>query len=73
MGFFYIRKGEGMEKTIARYRITIEEAVNELQEGRMVLICDDDTRENEADLCMAAQFATAEKVNFIIRSACGLL
>lgn len=62
-----------MEMTIARYKITIEEAVHELQAGRMVLICDDDTRENEADLCMAAQFATAEKVNFIIRSACGLL
>ncbi len=39
----------------------------------MVLICDDEERENEADLCLAAQFATAEAVNFLVHHACGLL
>src|SRR5215469_11901503 len=53
--------------------LTIPEAVRDLQAGRMIILCDDEERENEADLCMAAQFATAEKVNFIVRQACGLL
>jgi 3,4-dihydroxy 2-butanone 4-phosphate synthase/GTP cyclohydrolase II len=39
----------------------------------MVLLCDDETRENEADLCLAAQFATPQAVNFIAHAACGLI
>jgi 3,4-dihydroxy 2-butanone 4-phosphate synthase/GTP cyclohydrolase II len=53
--------------------LTVSEAVRELQAGRMVILCDDEERENEADICMAAQFATPEKINFIVRQACGLL
>lgn len=53
--------------------LTLSEAVRDLQAGRMVILCDDEERENEADLCMAAQFATPEKINFIVRQACGLL
>ncbi len=36
----------------------IEEAIEEIRRGRMVVVCDDETRENEGDLVMAAQFAT---------------
>ena len=37
---------------------TIEEAIEEIRAGRMVIVCDDEGRENEGDLVMAAQFAT---------------
>ena len=40
---------------------TIEEAIDDIREGRMVIVCDDEDRENEGDLTMAAQFVTAEK------------
>jgi 3,4-dihydroxy 2-butanone 4-phosphate synthase / GTP cyclohydrolase II len=53
--------------------MTLAEAVREVQAGRMVLICDDESREHEADLCMAAQFATPEAINFMAHSACGLI
>ncbi|QBD83799.1 3,4-dihydroxy-2-butanone-4-phosphate synthase [Ktedonosporobacter rubrisoli] len=39
----------------------------------MVLICDDEDRENEADLCLPAQFVTPEAVNFLAHTACGLI
>jgi 3,4-dihydroxy 2-butanone 4-phosphate synthase/GTP cyclohydrolase II len=53
--------------------LTVEEAVREIQAGRMVILCDDESRENEADVCMAAQFVTAEAINFIMHQACGLI
>lgn len=53
--------------------LTVEEAMCEVQAGRMVILCDDEQRENEADLCLAAQFATPETINFIVHHACGLL
>ena len=37
---------------------TIEEAIEEIRGGRMIVVCDDEDRENEGDLVMAAQFAT---------------
>jgi 3,4-dihydroxy 2-butanone 4-phosphate synthase/GTP cyclohydrolase II len=53
--------------------LTVEEAVREIQAGRMVILCDDENRENEADVCIAAQFATSESINFIMHQACGLI
>ena len=44
---------------------TIEEAIEDIRRGRMVVVCDDENRENEGDLTMAAQFATPEAVNFM--------
>ena len=41
--------------------------------GKMVVVCDDETRENEGDLTMAAQFATPEAVNFMAKEARGLI
>lgn len=58
---------------ISNQLLTIAEAVHELQAGRMVILCDDEERENEADICIAAQFATPEAVNFIAHHACGLI
>ena len=39
---------------------SIEEAIEEIRAGRMVVVCDGEDRENEGDLVMAAQFATPE-------------
>jgi 3,4-dihydroxy 2-butanone 4-phosphate synthase / GTP cyclohydrolase II len=64
-----------MENTsdIAARSLAIVEAVQELRAGRMVLLCDDENRENEADLCLAAQFATPQGINFMAHAACGLI
>jgi len=64
-----------MKKTVpvAGRALTVAEAVDEVRAGRMVLICDDYGRENEADLCLAAQFVTPESLNFMVHHACGLL
>lgn len=52
---------------------TIDEALEELRSGRMIVLVDDEHRENEGDLVMAAQYVTPAAVNFMIRHACGRL
>src|SRR5690606_13141465 len=52
---------------------TIEEAIEEIRRGKMVVVCDDEDRENEGDLVMAAQFATPEAVNFMATHGRGLI
>jgi 3,4-dihydroxy 2-butanone 4-phosphate synthase/GTP cyclohydrolase II len=52
---------------------TIEEALEEIREGRMVVVCDDENRENEGDLTLAAQFATPEAINFMAKEGRGLI
>ena len=44
---------------------TIEEAIDEIRRGRIVILTDDKDRENEGDLCMAAEKVTPEAVNFM--------
>jgi 3,4-dihydroxy 2-butanone 4-phosphate synthase/GTP cyclohydrolase II len=51
----------------------VEDAIEDIRRGRMVVVCDDETRENEGDLTMAAQFATPEAVNFMAKEARGLV
>lgn len=60
-------------RTYAGNMLTVPEAVREVQAGHMVILCDDAQRENEADICLAAQFANAEAINFIAHHACGLI
>jgi 3,4-dihydroxy 2-butanone 4-phosphate synthase/GTP cyclohydrolase II len=57
----------------ARPFATIPEALEELRQGRMIVVCDDEARENEGDLTMAAQFATPEAINFMAREGRGLI
>ena len=52
---------------------TIDEALEDIREGKMVVVCDDEDRENEGDLTMAAQFATPEAVNFMAKEGRGLI
>jgi 3,4-dihydroxy 2-butanone 4-phosphate synthase / GTP cyclohydrolase II len=52
---------------------SIKEALDEIQAGKMVIVVDDESRENEGDLVMAAEKITPEAVNFIVKHARGLL
>ncbi len=52
---------------------TVEELLGELRAGRMVIILDDEDRENEGDLIMAAEYATPEAVTFMIRHTSGII
>lgn len=52
---------------------TVEEALQELREGKIIIVTDDENRENEGDLICAAQFATTENVNFMATHAKGLI
>ncbi len=52
---------------------TIDEALEDIRQGKMVVVCDDEDRENEGDLTMAAQFATPEAVNFMATHGRGLI
>jgi len=52
---------------------SVAEAVEELRAGRMLVVVDDEDRENEGDLIMAAEFATPEAINFMMMHARGLI
>lgn len=51
----------------------IEDILEELKAGRVVILTDDEDRENEGDLICAAEFTTPEVVNLMLREACGVL
>ncbi len=53
--------------------ISIEEALEETRRGRMIILMDDENRENEGDLCMAAEKATTEAINFMAKYGRGLI
>jgi 3,4-dihydroxy 2-butanone 4-phosphate synthase / GTP cyclohydrolase II len=52
---------------------TVEEAIEEMRAGRMVIVADDEDRENEGDLICAAQRVTADHVNFMLKHARGMI
>jgi 3,4-dihydroxy 2-butanone 4-phosphate synthase / GTP cyclohydrolase II len=52
---------------------TVEEAVEDIRQGKMVVVVDAADRENEGDLTIAAQFATPEAVNFMAKEGRGLI
>jgi 3,4-dihydroxy-2-butanone 4-phosphate synthase len=52
---------------------TVPEAIEEYRRGRFVIITDDEDRENEGDLCMAAQFVTPDAINFMAKYGRGLI
>jgi 3,4-dihydroxy 2-butanone 4-phosphate synthase/GTP cyclohydrolase II len=53
--------------------ITIEDAIKEIKTGRMVILVDDEDRENEGDLTMAAEAVTPEAINFMAKYGRGLI
>ena len=52
---------------------TIEEALEELKNGKLIVVVDDEERENEGDLICAAEFASPENINFMAKYARGLI
>lgn len=52
---------------------TVDEAIEALQNGEMIIVSDDENRENEGDLICAAEFATTENINFMATNAKGLI
>ncbi len=53
--------------------ISVEQALEETRRGHMIILMDDEQRENEGDLCMAAEKATPEAINFMAKFARGLV
>ena len=51
----------------------VEVAIEAMRRGEMVILVDDEDRENEGDLCMAAEFVTPEAINFMAKEARGLI
>ena len=64
---------EKLVRAMSRPFATVEEAIEDIRAGRMVVVCDDEDRENEGDLTMAAQFATPEAINFMAKEGRGLI
>ncbi len=52
---------------------TIDEAIEDIEKGRMVILVDDEDRENEGDLCMAAEKVTPDAINFMAKYGRGLI
>ncbi len=52
---------------------TIHEAIEDIQNGKMIILVDDEDRENEGDLCMAAEFVSPDTINFMARYGRGLI
>ena len=52
---------------------TIEQAITAIKNGQMIVVVDDENRENEGDLLMAAEKATPEAINFMARYGRGLI
>ena len=52
---------------------TVPEAIEEIRAGRMLVVVDDEDRENEGDLTLAAEFATPESINFMAVHGRGLV
>jgi 3,4-dihydroxy 2-butanone 4-phosphate synthase/GTP cyclohydrolase II len=52
---------------------TVEQAIEDIKNGRFVIVVDDEDRENEGDFVMAAEFVTADSINFMARHGRGLI
>lgn len=53
--------------------VTIQQAIDDFRRGKFVIIVDDQDRENEGDLCLAAEMVTPEAITVMAREACGLI
>ncbi len=53
--------------------VSIPQAIKDMHEGKFVIIVDDEGRENEGDLCIAAEKVTPEHINFMAKEGRGLI
>jgi 3,4-dihydroxy 2-butanone 4-phosphate synthase/GTP cyclohydrolase II len=66
-----IAQGDGIDRTV--FFSSIPEAIDDIRQGRMVLVVDDADRENEGDFIMAAEACTPEAVNFMVTHGRGIV
>jgi 3,4-dihydroxy 2-butanone 4-phosphate synthase/GTP cyclohydrolase II len=52
---------------------TTEEVLDDIRQGKMIILCDDESRENEGDLCLAADHVTPATITFMARHGCGMI
>ena len=65
---------EGKSKNLNKSGLTsIEEVIEEAKQGRIFILVDDENRENEGDLCVPAEMATSDVINFMAKYARGLI
>jgi 3,4-dihydroxy 2-butanone 4-phosphate synthase / GTP cyclohydrolase II len=62
-----------MEADVSQYFDTVEDAIADIAAGKLVIVTDDEDRENEGDLIMAASMATPETINMMIRYCSGIV
>jgi 3,4-dihydroxy 2-butanone 4-phosphate synthase/GTP cyclohydrolase II len=67
------RKTENEKRVFKMALASIEEAINDIRNGKMIILVDDEDRENEGDLTMAAELVTPEAINFMARYGRGLI
>ncbi|AKU91235.1 3,4-dihydroxy-2-butanone-4-phosphate synthase [Vulgatibacter incomptus] len=67
------KKPAGQPKSSPSYLERVERAIADIRDGRMIILVDDEDRENEGDLCMAAEKVTPEAVNFMAKEGRGLI
>jgi 3,4-dihydroxy 2-butanone 4-phosphate synthase / GTP cyclohydrolase II len=63
----------GDRERLREHFASVEEAIDEIRRGRLIIVVDDEDRENEGDLVMAAERATPETVNFMAKHGRGLI
>ncbi|MFA5622581.1 MAG: 3,4-dihydroxy-2-butanone-4-phosphate synthase, partial [Thermovirgaceae bacterium] len=66
-------EGEGKLDEFEKTSATVEEAIEIIRRGGMVIVVDDESRENEGDLVMAAESVDAESINFMVSRGRGLV
>lgn len=52
---------------------SLPDILDDLRQGKMIVLCDDESRENEGDLVIAAEFATPQMLTFMLKEACGMM
>jgi 3,4-dihydroxy 2-butanone 4-phosphate synthase/GTP cyclohydrolase II len=60
-------------RSVSRPFDRVEDAIADIRQGKMVIVCDDEDRENEGDLVIAAEFADADAINFMAKEGRGLI
>jgi 3,4-dihydroxy 2-butanone 4-phosphate synthase/GTP cyclohydrolase II len=68
---FLALSGSSLERPVMHH--SVSEAIEAFAKGELVIVTDDDDRENEGDLIIAASHCTPEKMAFIIRNTCGIV
>ena len=54
-------------------QLKVDDAIRDIRDGKMVILVDDESRENEGDLCMAAEKVTPQAINFMTKYGRGLI